>query len=177
MKLAYFLWQNAIGCWLPVVVWMAGAFILGWMFRRWFGGSSLVTALLQENKDIKAKQENLLIHYQSRYNLLEAKNHSLQKDYENASSQSAKLAVALAKLGGMTNLPEEAGIHAPVTAAHPSEVPAEKIVEQLVEKRIEDPSRIEQLQMEVAALKKQLEIQADKPEKEVTGDNTGGKGK
>ena len=144
MKLISVLLEITWSCWLPMVLWMLGAFILGWMLSRWFGDNAGLDLMKQENNNLKATHESVLVHFQSRLNLLEAKNNSLQRDYEISSAQSSKLKGTMSKLEEVTAALNIANNKPPV-------------------KIVENTTRVDLLQAENDELKRQLKIEKNIP--------------
>jgi predicted flap endonuclease-1-like 5' DNA nuclease len=181
MKLLFIFLDINWGCWLPILGWMLGAFILGWLLRHLFGGNNTAnnkaSLLLQEEHDnLKAQHKSSLADHNSRYSSLESKHNALQSSFAVASADAGKLSGALSKIEELTMALGIANNKPPITVEKVVEkrveVPVERVVEKTVEKRVEVPmedlTRIKALQIEINQLKTSLEAEKNKPAKEVT---------
>ncbi len=181
MKLLIILLEINWSCWLPMLGWMLGSFLLGWLLRHLFGGNKTVTtnnssSLLQEEFDnYKAQHKSTQAEFNSKYSSLESKYHSLQSSFDNTKVDDGKLSSALSKIEELSLALGVANRRPPETiekiVEKRVEVPVEKIVEKTVEKRVEIPvedlTRINALNYEIKELKKSLENEKTKPTKEV----------
>jgi predicted flap endonuclease-1-like 5' DNA nuclease len=181
MKLLFIFLDINWSCWLPILGWMLGAFILGWLLRHLFGGNSTAnnkaSLLLQEEHDtLKTQHKSSLADHNSRYSSLESKHNALQSSYTSAAADAGKLSGALSKIEELTMALGIANNKPPVTVEKVVEkrveVPVERVVEKTVEKRVEIPmedlTRIKALQIEINQLKTALDTEKNKPAKEVT---------
>ncbi len=181
MKLLLIFLDINWGCWLPILGWMLGAFILGWLLRHLFGGNNTAnnkaSLLLQEEHDnLKAQHKSSLADHNSRYSSLESKHNALQSSFASATADAGKLTGALSKIEELTMALGIANNKPPVTVEKVVEkrveVPVERVVEKTVEKRVEVPmedlTRIKALQIEINQLKTALEAEKNKPAKEIT---------
>ena len=139
MKLLLIFLDINWGCWLPMLGWMLGAFLLGWLLRHLFGGNSKLNLLTEEHNNLKLKHESSLADFGSRFTSLENKHSALQTNYVAASANADKLSGTLLKIEELTAALGIANNKPPVTIEKRVEVPVEKIVEKIVEKRIEIP--------------------------------------
>jgi predicted flap endonuclease-1-like 5' DNA nuclease len=176
MKLLFIFLDINWSCWLPILGWMLGAFILGWLLRHLFGGNNTKASLLQqEHNNLKALHQSVIADHNSRYSALESKHTALQSSYATASTDAGKLTGTLSKIEELTAALGIANNKPPVTVEKVVEkrveVPVEKVVEKTVEKRVEIPvedlTRIKGLQFEINQLKTLLEAEKNKPAKEV----------
>ncbi len=180
MKLLLIFLDINWSCWLPILGWMLGAFILGWLLRHLFGGGNKGTnnkaaLLLEEHNSLKAKHQSALADHNSRYSSLESKHNALQSSYAGATADAGKLSGALSKIEELTMALGVANNKPPITVEKVVEkrveVPVERVVEKTVEKRVEVPmedlTRIKALQIEINQLKTSLEAEKNKPAKEV----------
>jgi predicted flap endonuclease-1-like 5' DNA nuclease len=121
-------------CWLPILGWMLGAFILGWLLNKLFGGGT--------NAEASANYQATLADNTNRYAALEAKYSSLQSSMNLSSGDTSKHKMQIEELTAALAL---ASNKAPVEKVVERivekrvEVPVEKIVEKIVEKRVEVP--------------------------------------
>jgi predicted flap endonuclease-1-like 5' DNA nuclease len=181
MKLLFIFLEINWGCWLPILGWMLGAFILGWLLRHLFGGNTntdnKASLLLQdEYNNLKAQHKTVLTEHNSRYSSLESKHNALQSSFAAATADAGKLSGALSKIEELTMALGVANNKPPVTVEKVVEkrveVPVERVVEKTVEKRVEIPmedlTRIKALQIEINQLKTALEAEKNKPAKQVT---------
>ncbi len=173
MKLTPIFLEINWSCWLPMLGWLLGAFILGWLLRHLFGGNNKLNALTEENSKLKAKHQSQMTDLTKRFALLETEHHTLQNSFSGASADAAKLSGALSKIEDLNAALSIANNKPPVEkiVEKKVEVPVEKIVEKTVEKRVEVPvedlTRINGLQFEITQLKNTLEAEKNKPAKEV----------
>jgi predicted flap endonuclease-1-like 5' DNA nuclease len=181
MKLLLIFLDINWSCWLPILGWMLGAFILGWLLRQLFGGGNKgnnneAALLMEEHNSLKAQHKSALAEHNSRYSSLESKHNALQSSFAAATADAGKLSGAMAKIEELTAALGIANNKPPVTVEKVVEkrveVPVEKVVEKTVEKRVEIPvedlTRIKALQIEINQLKTALEAEKNKPAKEVT---------
>jgi predicted flap endonuclease-1-like 5' DNA nuclease len=181
MKLLFIFLDINWSCWLPILGWMLGAFILGWLLRRLFGGggntnNNEAALLMEEHNSLKAQHKSALADHNSRYSSLESKHNALQSSFSSATADAGKLSGALSKIEELTMALGIANNKPPVTVEKVVEkrveVPVERVVEKTVEKRVEVPmedlTRIKALQIEINQLKTSLEAEKNKPAKEVT---------
>jgi predicted flap endonuclease-1-like 5' DNA nuclease len=181
MKLLFIFLDINWSCWLPILGWMLGAFILGWLLRRLFGGggntnNNEAALLMEEHNSLKAQHKSALADHNSRYSSLESKHNALQSSFSSATADAGKLSGALSKIEELTMALGIANNKPPVTVEKivekRVEVPVERVVEKTVEKRVEVPmedlTRIKALQIEINQLKTSLDAEKNKPAKEVT---------
>jgi predicted flap endonuclease-1-like 5' DNA nuclease len=181
MKLLFIFLDINWSCWLPILGWMLGAFILGWLLRQLFGSSSKgnnneAALLMEEHNSLKAQHKSAIADHNSRYSSLESKHNALQSSFSSATADAGKLSGALSKIEELTMALGIANNKPPVTVEKivekRVEVPVERVVEKTVEKRVEVPmedlTRIKALQIEINQLKNSLEAEKNKPAKEVT---------
>jgi predicted flap endonuclease-1-like 5' DNA nuclease len=170
MKLLFIFLNINWSCLLPILGWMLGAFISGWLLRHLFGGSDNKAVLMEEHNNLKAKHQAVLADHTNRYSALQSKHNALQSSY--ASADAGKLSGALAKIEELTMALGIANNKPPVTieklVEKRVEIPVEKVVEKRVEIPMEDLTRIKALQIEINQLKTALEAQKNKPGKEIT---------
>jgi predicted flap endonuclease-1-like 5' DNA nuclease len=141
MKLLHIFLEINWNCWLPILGWMLGAFILGWLLRRLFGGDGKASLLIDENNNLKAQHQSIVTNQNTKFSALETKHNELQGSYATASADAGKLSGALAKVTELTAALGIANSKPPVEKIVEKrvEVPVEKIVEKIVEKRVEVP--------------------------------------
>jgi predicted flap endonuclease-1-like 5' DNA nuclease len=153
-------------CIWPMLLWMLGAFILGWLLRHLFGGNSKLDLLKEENDSMKRKHESTLLDHKTRFASLETKHNALQASYTSASSDANKLGGALSMVEELKSSLQLANSKPPVTIEKIVEKPVEKIVEKIVEKRIEVPvEKIVEKRVEVPVEKiveKRVEVPVDR---------------
>jgi hypothetical protein len=77
-------------CWLPMLLWLLGAFLLGWLFRKLFCEKPKLQAADEKNA--------LQLDYNAYKDSSQAKYLQLQGEYDASKLQVAKLAPALAKI-------------------------------------------------------------------------------
>ena len=133
-------------CILPILGWMLGAFLFGWLLRHLFGGKSKLNLLLHENDDLKLRHQSALAEYNTKYSGLEAKHKgvlddhsSLKSKFESVALDAGKVSGLLTDIGLLKTQLTDANNKPPVTIEKRVEVPVEKIVEKIVEKRVEVP--------------------------------------
>jgi predicted flap endonuclease-1-like 5' DNA nuclease len=126
-------------CILPMLLWMLGAFILGWLLRQLFGGSGKLDTLKEENENMKRKHESTLLDHKTKFASLETKHNTLQSSFTSATADAGKLSGALTMIEELKSSLHIANNKPPVTIEKKVEVPVEKIVEKIVEKRVEVP--------------------------------------
>lgn len=78
-------------CWLPMLLWLLGAFLLGWLLHRLFSKNSN-----SQNDD--DGNNALRLEYNAYKDSSQAKYLQLQGEYDSTKLQAAKLASALAKI-------------------------------------------------------------------------------
>ena len=78
-------------CWLPMLLWLLGAFLLGWLFRKLFCEKPKLQAAADEKNALQ-------LDYNAYKDSSQAKYLQLQGDYDASKLQAAKLAPALAKI-------------------------------------------------------------------------------
>ena len=182
MKLISILLEINWVCILPMLGWMLGTFILGWLLRHLFGGNNKAKLLLEENNNLKVQHESVLADYSARLSGLEVKHNAVLDDhinlkskFESVSADAGKLPGLIADIGLLKTQLTEANNKPPVTIEKKVEVPVEKIVEKIVEKRVEVPvekivekkvedmARINSLNQEITSLKAALQTANNKP--------------
>jgi predicted flap endonuclease-1-like 5' DNA nuclease len=134
MKTIMILLEINWGCWLPILGWMLGAFILGWLLSKLFGGSNNNLNFEEESRNLKLQHKKEMDSYKSSFS---ASN----------SIDTGKLSAANMKIEELTTALSLANNKAPITVEKVVEkivekrveVPVEKIVEKIVEKRVEVP--------------------------------------
>jgi predicted flap endonuclease-1-like 5' DNA nuclease len=130
MKTIMILLEINWGCWLPMLGWMLGAFILGWLLSKLFGGSNNNLNFEEESRNLKLQHKKEMDSYKSSFS---ASN----------SADTGKLSAANMKIEELTTALNLAKNQAPKTiekiVEKRVEVPVEKIVEKIVEKRVEVP--------------------------------------
>jgi predicted flap endonuclease-1-like 5' DNA nuclease len=172
MKLLFIFLDINWSCWLPIIAWMLGAFILGWLFNHLFGGSKRIGSLTEENDSLRMKTVLLQSEHNAMYGSLETKHKTLQNNYD---ADGAKLKGALLQIDELVAELDIANNKPPVTIEKTVEIPVEKIVEKrvevpvekIVEKPVEDLTRINAMQAELTRIKGLLLTEQNKPAKEV----------
>lgn len=142
-------------CWLPMLLWLLGAFILGWLLRHLFGGKNQNNVLQEEKNTLQLQFDNYRRDADARYL-------SLQSSYDASAGDSEKLGIARNKIDELTAALELANNREPVTIEKTVEV------ETIVEKPVEDLTRINALQAELEQLKADLETERNKPAREIS---------
>jgi predicted flap endonuclease-1-like 5' DNA nuclease len=128
MKSLLILLEINWGCWLPILGFMLGALILGWLLKHLFGNNNNTNllSLEAENKSLKLKLNN-----------------AESQSYSSINVDNSKLITANAKIDELTAALSLANSKAPQTiekiVEKRVEIPVEKIVEKIVEKRVEVP--------------------------------------
>jgi predicted flap endonuclease-1-like 5' DNA nuclease len=141
MKLLQIFLEINWSCWLPILGWMLGAFILGWLLKHLFGGNNKMSASLDDN----AAHQSLLANLNTKYSALDQKHNDLQASYASSNVDAGKLSGALSQIEDLKGQLNVANNKAPVEKIVEKivekrvEVPVEKIVEKIVEKRVEVP--------------------------------------
>jgi predicted flap endonuclease-1-like 5' DNA nuclease len=139
MKFLFFLLDINWSCWLPMLLWMLGAFILGWLLKQLFGGDNKAKLFIEENNQLKMQHQSVVADYSSKYASLENKHAALQTSFATASADADKLKASLLQIDELKKSLEIANNKPPVTIEKKVEVPVEKIVEKIVEKKVEVP--------------------------------------
>jgi predicted flap endonuclease-1-like 5' DNA nuclease len=149
-----------------MLLWMLGAFILGWLLRHFFGGNGKLDLLKEENENLKRKHESALLDHKTRFSSLETKHNALQSSFTSASADAGKLGSALSLIEELKGSLHAANNKPPVTVEKIVEVPVDRIVEKIVEKRVEVPvDRIVEKRVEVPVEKiveKRVEVPVEK---------------
>jgi predicted flap endonuclease-1-like 5' DNA nuclease len=153
-------------CIMPMILWLLGAFILGWILRHLFGGNSKLNLLRDENTSLQKKFETTVSDYSSKYASLEGKHKELKVNYENASADAIKLGGALSSIDSLKKDLELARNKPAEIVEKRVEVPVDRIVEKIVEKRVEVPvEKIVEKRVEVPVEKiveKRVEVPVDR---------------
>lgn len=186
MKLLFVFLNINWACWLPMLGFMLGAFLLGWLFKHLFGGAAKTRLLMDENSNLKMRYEASLTDHTNKFTGLETRHNSTLADFDElklkfstASAEAAKVGGLLADIGLLKQQLADANNKPPVTVEKivekrvevpvekivekKVEVPIEKIVEKIVEKPIEDVVRVNTLGAEIASLKQALTTAQNKP--------------
>ncbi len=121
-------------CIWPILGFMLGSFVLGWLLRKLMGGGT--------NSDILAKHQAELDIHANKYKTLEEKYQSLNMSYASASSANSDEAALKRELQALKIQLDAERSKAPVEKIVEKrvEIPVEKIVEKIVEKRVEVPA-------------------------------------
>ncbi len=112
-------------CWLPILGWMLGAFILGWLLKHLFGGNNKMSTSL----DTGTQHQAIITDLNSKYSALDKKHNEMQSSFSTTNADAGKLSAALLQIEDLK---------AQLNAAN-NKAPVEKIVEKIVEKRVEVP--------------------------------------
>jgi len=94
MKILFILLSIDWSCWLPMLFWLLGAFLLGWLLRHLFGSQSNGENN-QDNDALQFQFDNYKRDSENKYNSLLAK-------FEGNKEDSAKLATALSQIDALT---------------------------------------------------------------------------
>jgi predicted flap endonuclease-1-like 5' DNA nuclease len=158
MKFLFFLLAINWSCWLPMLLWMLGAFLLGWLLKHLFGGDNKAKLFIEENNQLKMQHQSVVADYSTKYAALETKHTALQSNFATASADADKLKSSLQQIDELKKALDIANNKPPVTIEKKVEVPVEKIVEKVVEKKIEVP--VEKIVEKI--VEKKIEVPVDK---------------
>lgn len=187
MNLIQILLDINIGCLLPMALWMLGAFGLGWLANRLFGGNNKVDLLTQEVGALKLKHSSAVAGYDEKMSLWQSKFQNINTDYASlkeqynlASIEAGRVEGLLADVGRLQQELTAAQNKPPVTVEKivekKVEVPVEKIVEKIVEKKVEVPvEKIVEKRIEVPVdkiIEKRIEVPVEKIVEKKTEDLT-----
>jgi predicted flap endonuclease-1-like 5' DNA nuclease len=135
MKILNILLEIQWSCWLPILGFMLGSFILGWLLKQLFGGSG--NASVEDHGQLKMQHQSTVDGHVSKYNALEGKFNALQTSFAAASSAAPVEKIVEKIVEKRVEVPVEKIVEKIVEKR--VEVPVEKIVEKIVEKRVEVP--------------------------------------
>lgn len=91
MKILFILLSIDLMCWLPMLLWLLGAFILGWLLRYFLSEKPKVTALTDERDNLQLSFDNYKREAEQKYS-------DLKLRHDAAAIDAAKLAPALVKI-------------------------------------------------------------------------------
>jgi predicted flap endonuclease-1-like 5' DNA nuclease len=158
MKFLLFLLAINWSCWLPMLLWMLGAFLLGWLLKHLFGGDGKAKLFMEEANQLKMQHQSLVADYTKKYSALETQHTALQSNFASASADAGKLSASLLQIDELKKALDIANNKPPVTIEKKVEVPVEKIVEKIVEKKVEVP--VEKIVEKI--VEKRVEVPVDK---------------
>ena len=170
MRFLFIFLEINFACLLPMLGWMLGAFILGWLLNQLFGGNKKAQLLADENNNLKQNNRATMAELNNKFDTLDAKHKAtlnehltLKSKFETAATDAAKVSGLASEIALLKTQLNDANNKPPVTIEKRVEVPVEKIVEKTIEKPVEDLSRINALNEQVKTLQASLDAANNKP--------------
>jgi predicted flap endonuclease-1-like 5' DNA nuclease len=149
MKFLFVFLEINWACWLPILGFTLGSFLLGYLLRHLFGGEGNKAKLLvEENDNLRMRNDASMTEYSAKYSGLETTHKSvlgelddLRLKFGNANAEAGKVSGLLADISLLKKQLTDANNRPPVEKIVEKrvEVPVDKIVEKIVEKRVEVP--------------------------------------
>jgi predicted flap endonuclease-1-like 5' DNA nuclease len=149
MKFLFVFLEINWACWLPILGFTLGSFLLGYLLRHLFGGEGNKAKLLvEENDNLRMRNDASMTEYSAKYSGLETTHKSvlgelddLRLKFGNANAEAGKVSGLLADISLLKKQLTDANNRPPVEKIVEKrvEVPVEKIVEKIVEKKVEVP--------------------------------------